>query len=172
MTWVTMLLVTQLFLIARGQTTWESMKGNTHHLSHTTGAIASAVTAGSTSLEGAGLAESVPPSVTTSQKRRRPEGWFSQVKKLFGLDTFMNTASGRAAKKGNPFSRGAVTNCRDFWFDPAPYMKMRENGSAMLGGEVVNYTMMYEPPPRTRTRRREDGHDGGVYRSVGDDENV
>lgn len=171
MIWVTMLLVTQLFLIARGQTTWESMRGSSHRLSHTAATVTSAVTAGSTSLEAAGLDAAAPPPTAVSQQGRRRDGWFASVKKLFGLDTFMNTASGKAAQKSNPFSRGSVANCRDFWCDPAPIFKMRENGAAMLDGEIVNYTMMYDPPARTRIGR-EINRDGATYQSVGDDENV
>lgn len=67
----------------------------------------------------------------------------------------------RAARYRNPFSRGIVTNCRDFWCDSAPYFGRREPGFAMLGGEVVNYNNMYEVPMRLRT-----GGSGTAYRSV------
>ena len=175
MIWVTMLLFTQLFLIARAQTTWESMRGHTHHISRTSETITSAVTAGSTTLDGAGLSEPATemggaPGGAHKRHHRR-EGCFAQWKKILGLDSFVATASGRASKRINPFSRGMVTNCKDFWCDPAPYLKIRENGAAMLDGEVINYTMMYEVPSRNRTRtgRRAEG---GVYHSVGGDDNV
>jgi hypothetical protein len=42
----------------------------------------------------------------------------------------------------------------------------------MLDGEIVNYTRMYETPPRMKLRRpREDGN-GGMYHNVGDEEPV
>lgn len=71
----------------------------------------------------------------------------------------------RTARYRNPFSRGITTNCRDFWCDSAPYFGKREPGSAMLGGEVVNYNVMYELPVRLRT-----GQSGMIYRSVATEE--
>lgn len=177
MIWVTMLMSTQMFLIARGQTTWESMRGHPPHASKTSEVVTSALTAGSTSLEGAGLTEErqqmQAPSHPRPRPRRRREGCFAQWKSLLGLDSFVETASGRAAKRKNPYSRGIIRNCQDFWCDPSPYFKVRENGRAMLDGEAVNYTMMYEPPPRVKMRRGGDGEAGGIYHSVGgDDDNV
>ena len=127
-------------------------------------------------MEGAGFNETGtamgPPAGGTPQARHRHEGCFAQWKKILGLDSFIATASGKAAKKSNPFSRGVIRNCQDFWCDPAPYLRVRENGAAMLDGEVVNYTMLYEPPSRARTRNAGYGDAGGMYHSVGDDENV
>ena len=57
-----------------------------------------------------------------------------------------------------------MTNCRDFWCDPAPVFGKRELGDAMLDGKVVNYTRMYEIPPRMRRRVVEEG--GAAYSSV------
>jgi len=37
---------------------------------------------------------------------------------------------------------------------------------------VVNYTRMYETPPRMKFRRPQQDADGGVYHSVGDDDAV
>ena len=53
--------------------------------------------------------------------------------------------------RGNPFSRGILVNCRDFWCDPAPIVGRRLNGDGYLGGEVVNYARMYETPLRMRS---------------------
>lgn len=47
-------------------------------------------------------------------------------------------------RRQNPFSHGIVRNCQDFWCDPAPYFGMRQAGSSMLGGKVVNYYKMYD----------------------------
>lgn len=61
-------------------------------------------------------------------------------------------------------------NCKDFWCDPAPVFGKRENGAAMLGGRVVDYTAMYETPRVSMTATRRRG--GENYQAVGDDENV
>ena len=68
-----------------------------------------------------------------------------------------------------------LTNCRDFWCDPAPYFGKRETGAAMLGGEVVNYARMYEVPSRMKFRRPREGgrEEVGLYHNVdGDGEEV
>ena len=173
--WVTMLSITQLFLIARAQTTWESMRGNIHNNSRTSELVTSAFTAGSTSIEGAQIAEpSMAPGQTATKshhQRRKREGCLAQWKKLLGLDSFVATASGKATRRRNPFSRGVITNCKDFWCDPAPYFRTRANGAAMLDGDIVDYTTMYEVPPRIKMKRSRD-EDGGVYHSVGSEEVV
>ena len=170
--WVTMLLVTQLVLIARGQTTWESMRGNAPHASRASEATTSALTAGSTSLEGAELSGAgISPSPAAPADRRVREGCFVQWKKLLGLDSFVATASGQTSKRRNPFSRGVITNCADFWCDPAPYFRRRANGAAMLDGEVVTYTNMYETPSRMKIRRPSE-RGGGLYHRVGSEDAV
>lgn len=174
LTWVTMLLIVQLIQIARAMTTFESMGGRVHHGSQASEAITAALTAGSSSMDGAQLSHTgmgPDPALSTSHRREkaRKEGCFSQWKKLLGLDTFVATASGRVRpqRRGNPFSRGLITNCKDFWCDPAPYFGRRENGAAMLGGDVVNYSRMYETPPRMKARRSRQDGEGAVYHSVG-----
>ena len=170
--------------VARAQTTYESMRGHMHHGTQASQAITSALTTGSTSMEGAQLSNAgmgPNPAVPPSGRHHQPkEGCFSQWKRLLGLDTFIATAIGGSAgldhgsrrRRGNPYSRGILTNCRDFWCDPAPYFGKRESGSAMLDGEVVNYTRMYEMPMRRKVRGpRRDG-DGGAYHSVGSEEAV
>lgn len=135
--------------------------------------MTSAVTAGSSSLEGAQIAgPGLSSNRESHQTRHKHEGCISQWKKLLGLDSFVATASGKATKKRNPFSRGIITNCKDFWCDPAPYLGRRENGVAMLDGDVVNYTMMYEPPLRTKARRSGGGEGVGFYHSVNSDDTV
>ena len=42
----------------------------------------------------------------------------------------------------------------------------------MLGGDVVNYTRMYETPSRMKHRRPRQEGDGGMYHSVGSDDAV
>lgn len=176
--WVTMLMTVQLIQIARAMTTYESMRGNIHHTSQVSEAVTSMMTSGTTSMNGAQLTNNgmgPDPAVPGHRPRhRRKEGFFSQWKKLLGLDTFVATAQGSAGSRGNgnPFSRGIITNCRDFWCDPAPYFGRRETGAAMLGGEVVNYTRMYETSPRMKRRRPRQDADGGVYHSVASEDAV
>lgn len=170
-----MLLIVQLLQIARAQTTWESMRGRTDHGSRAAEAINSALVAGTPSVSGAALNGSDPerePSPRRTKARR--DGWFSKCLKLLGVDTFVATAQGgvRFRRKGNPFSRGVITNCNDFWCDSAPYFTKREAGTAMLDRQVVNYMRMYETPPRMKARRSPNGGDEGVYISVGSEDTV
>ena len=174
--WVTMLLVVQSIQIARAVTTTESMRGNGHHDSKASEAVTALMTSGATSMSGAQLTNTgMGPDLAVPEHRprnRQKDGYFTQWKKLLGLDTFVATAQGAAGprRRGNPFSRGVLTNCRDFWCDPAPYFGKRETGSAMLGGEVVNYTRMYKTP--LRMRRSQQNVEAGMYRSVGTDDAV
>ncbi|KAJ5668840.1 hypothetical protein N7462_009910 [Penicillium macrosclerotiorum] len=172
--WVTMLCAVQLVQISRNQTTYENMRG--HHIDRSypsSQAFASAMTAGTTSLEGAGLSaagQGPNPALAHSTPPRRRHGCVQQWSSLLGIDTFFATARDglrdgpQAARPRNPFSRGVATNCRDFWCDPAPIFGKREPGSAMLGGEVISYYDMYETPLRMHTGSR--SGDGGAYRSV------
>lgn len=192
LTWVTMLIVVQLVQIARAQTTFENMRGNVHR-SPPGGseAITSALLAGTTSLEGAELTSAgmgPDPALPVDgpgdgPHRARREGFFSQWKRLLGLDTFAATAHAglfnrrtpRTRRDRNPFSRGLVTNCADFWCDGSPVLGRRETGSARLGGRHVNYTKLYDVPPPVRpsplTMRAQAG--GGDYQRVdGDDDSV
>lgn len=174
-----MLFIVQSVQIARALTTYESMRSHAHRSSPAAEAITSAITAGTTSLSGASLTNNgvgPDPAIPSSNRGSAPlrkEGFFAQWKKLLGLDTFIATATGKSGrrKRGNPFSRGIFINCRDFWFDPAPYFGQRENGAGMLNGEIINYTRMYETPSRIRTRRPRDS-EGGTYHSLGMEESV
>ena len=172
--WVTMLLLTQLIQIIRGQTTYESMRGHTH-MSGPGAVVTSAILAGTTSLEGAQLAGqgAGPNTSATSSTHRHKEGCFERWKKLLGVDIFIATAmsgsraSGvQARHRANLFTRGIVTNFSDFFFDPAPVLGTRKNGMAMLGGQLVDYTTMYQVPARTTSRGLRNNDDGGRYASV------
>ncbi|KAF2835208.1 palmitoyltransferas-like protein akr1 [Patellaria atrata CBS 101060] len=174
--WVTILLIVQLLQIARAITTFEVMRGHTHdHRFADT--VTSFVTTGSSSAEGGQLTGSgAGPNAGGTAVHKKPNGW-EIWKRLLGLDTFMataihgsNTAAVQARQRGNPYTRGIIGNCRDFWCDPSPIFKARENGSAMIGGESVNYTRLYEPPPRQVRRRRGDA--GMRYEAVNSDEAV
>lgn len=178
--WVTMLLAVQMVQVARAQTTYESMRGHMHHGTQVSQAITSALITGTTSMEGAQLsnAGTGPDPAIPASRHQHKEGCFSQWKKLLGLDTFVATAIGgseggtRFRRRGNPYSRGVLTNCKDFWCDPAPYFGKRETGAAMLDGEAVNYTRMYETPPKMKVRRLRQNGDGGMYHSVGSEDAV
>ncbi|KAL8873576.1 MAG: hypothetical protein Q9174_000968 [Haloplaca sp. 1 TL-2023] len=153
------------------------MSGHGRQSSPASEAITSALTAGTTSLSGASLTNAglgPDPAISSGPGHLRKDGCFAQWKKLLGLDTFVTIAFGRKAKRrrGNPFSRGVITNCKDFWFDPSPYFGRRENGNAMLEGEMVNYTKMYESPPRMRLQKLRGDEGGGRYQSVDSEDAV
>ncbi|KAE8349296.1 Palmitoyltransferase akr1 [Aspergillus coremiiformis] len=160
--WVTMLVAVQMVQISRNQTTYENMRGHSIDRSYPSSrAFASAVAAGTTSFDVAGLSSSGQGpnhALARGAPRHRRHGCLQQWSSLLGIDTFFATARDglrdgpRAVRPKNPFSQGIVTNCRDFWWDPAPYFGKREPGAAMLGGEVINYNCMYETPPRIRSR--------------------
>ncbi|KAL8962227.1 MAG: hypothetical protein Q9193_001333 [Seirophora villosa] len=179
-TWMFMLFIVQAVQIARALTTYESMGGHKHRGSPASQAITSAITAGTTSLSGASLTDAgmgpdpVVGAGSSDRAHPRKEGFFAQWKKLLGLDTFIATATGRSGrrKRGNPFSRGVITNCKDFWGDPAPYFGKRENGAAVLNGEVINYTRMYETPSRLTMRRTGPQQEHGLYHSVATEDAV
>ncbi|GFF85047.1 palmitoyltransferase akr1 [Aspergillus udagawae] len=171
--WVTMLCAVQLVQISRNQTTYENMRGHSIDRSYPSSrAFASAITAGTTSLEAAGLSaagQGPNPALARGHSHRgRRHGCLQQWSSLLGIDTFFATARDglrdgpRADRPKNPFSRGIIANCRDFWCDPAPYFGKREPGTAMLGGEIVNYNQMYEAPMRM--------YSGGGYRSIAHDD--
>ncbi|OQE42271.1 hypothetical protein PENCOP_c004G00141 [Penicillium coprophilum] len=172
--WVTMLCAVQLVQISRNQTTYENMRGHQIDRSYPSSqAFASAMTAGTTSMEAAGLSASGQgpnPALRGPPEPRRKHGCIQQWSSLLGIDAFWTTAKDglrdgpQAARPRNPFSRGVVTNCRDFWCDPAPLFGKRQTGAAMLGGEVINYHDMYETPMRMHTGNRTG--EGSGYRSV------
>ncbi|KAF2797334.1 hypothetical protein K505DRAFT_347346 [Melanomma pulvis-pyrius CBS 109.77] len=154
LTWVSMLLVVQLIQVARNLTTYESMRGHLH--SHSPAeALNTFVTTGDTSQDvvgGTGTANGFGSGQDTGEgpPRRQPKrSIWDQWKRLLGLDTFVATAlqgsqATETRNRGNPFSRGVITNCKDFFCDGAPVFKNKESGYARLGGERVDYTRMYE----------------------------
>ncbi|KAI9733728.1 MAG: palmitoyltransferase akr1 [Claussenomyces sp. TS43310] len=178
LTWVTMLLFVQVIQISRAMTSYENMQGAHHgHGGRAAEAITSALVTGATSTSGAQLGSGgrgPDPAVSGNHHHHNhKKGCFAQWKKILGVDTFVETAlHGYAGNKShvptrrNPFSRGCVRNCRDFWCDPAPIFGNRDNGTALLGGEVINYTSMYDTPLRMNTRSRRADDDGGAYESV------
>jgi hypothetical protein len=177
LTWVTMLLVVQLVQIARNLTTYESMRG--HLNSHTpaealntfvtTGDISQDVAAGSAPTAGFGSGQDTGDA--TGARPPKQSLW-DQWKKLLGLDTFVATAlrgsrANEPRARGNPFSQGVVTNCRDFFCDASPVFKKKESGYARLGGERVDYTRLYELP---KLRHQSSGGTAGRYEAVAAEE--
>lgn len=181
LTWVTMLACVQLLQIARNLTTYESMRGHLHDKTPadalnsfvTTGDTSQDVAGGNAPTNGFGSGQDTGDAPDAGRRHARHSIW-DQWKRLLGLDTFVATAlqgsqAGRQQRRGgNPWSRGVITNCKDFWCDGAPIMKSRESGFARLAGERVDYTRLYEVP-RMRYARG-GGGDGGRYESVGTDE--
>ena len=168
-------------------TTWENMRGAHHgHGSKASEAITTALTAGATSRAGAQIGNAglgpdpaLPPTHAPGGHHHHKAGCFAQWKKILGVDTFVETAlhgyegNNRPRQNRNPFSNGCLGNCKDFWCDPAPVFGKRENGSAMLRGQVVDYTAMYETPRMMTTRTgRRGGGDGGAYERVAADDAV
>ena len=179
LTWVTMLLCVQLLQVARNLTTYESMRGHLH--SHTAAdALNSFVTTGDTSQDVAPGGNAPTNGFGSGQDtgdapvRREPKAsiW-DQWKRLLGLDTFVATAlqgsragQQQSQRRGNPFSRGIVTNCKDFFCDGSPVFGRKEGGYARLGGERVDYTRLYDVPKM----RYQSSRGGERYESVAAEE--
>lgn len=166
-----MLLFVQSIQIARAMTTYENMRAS-HHTNggRASEAITSALATGTLSMNGAQLgaeARGPDPVGSGGSNRHRKTDCFTQWKRILGVDTFMETAlrtdRTRPRRNKNPFSRGCLQNCKDFWCDPAPIFGGRDNGTAVLDGEIINYTSMYEAPSRMTTAQRGSAEDAGVY---------
>ncbi|KAF7560435.1 hypothetical protein G7046_g3720 [Stylonectria norvegica] len=162
--WVTMLLFTQFFQVSRAMTTFENMYG-IHD-----GTITSAFTSTGTPLDPNHPSLSAP-AAQAGHNHKHKGGMLKQWSRLLGVDPFIETITGRGAasktnkrKNKNPYSRGCVANCKDFWCDPAPVFGQRENGSAVIGGERISYTAMYESPPLMQLTGR---RGRGGYEAVG-----
>jgi palmitoyltransferase ZDHHC13/17 len=162
--WVTMLMFTQFFQVSRAMTTYENMYG-VHDATLTT-----AFTSTGTPLDPNHA--TVPATTPQAHGHKHKGGLLKSWGRLLGVDPFIETIRGRGAastkggkrKNKNPYSRGCLTNCKDFWCDPAPIFGQREAGAAVLGGEKVDYTAMYESPTLMQlTGRRE----RGGYEAVG-----
>jgi palmitoyltransferase len=152
-----MLLFVQFIQVARAMTTYENMFGVN---ARSAASLASAFTSTGAPLD---PTTAPPPSGSDGahgpggRHKHKHDGVLKHWGRLLGVDTFIETARGRGAataggpggkrrKGGNPFSKGCLANCKDFWCDPAPVFGRRETGAAVLGGQAVNYTEMYESP--------------------------
>lgn len=177
-----MLFFVQIVQIARGQTTLENMMGQ-RYMNGPQETFASGIVAGTTSLGDAELtSQGIGPQAPGSNAVdaiKPPETCWGQYKKLFGIDTFFATAfhgskaaEVQARQAANPFNRGCLSNLKDFFCDSAPTFGRRINGEAMLGGEKVDYTTMYQVPPRRAMRNPLQGEGGRQYSSIPADDNV
>lgn len=161
--WGGSLLVVQTVQIGRGMTTREAMRQH-KNITPTGEFVTSVLTSGATSFADASLAEQGGPSVRGTRRR---EGWWSQCRKLLGLDVMIAAATGRGAdgrsrSRVNPFDRGWWQNYKDFFCDGSPVFASKAVGEAMLGGELVNYTTMFEAPrPRNARNRGYEAVDSG-----------
>ncbi|KAJ3578139.1 hypothetical protein NPX13_g2426 [Xylaria arbuscula] len=181
LTWVSMLIFVQFIQVARAMTTYENMYGIQDGGA---GSHGSAFTSTGAPLDPSHPNFGAPPSAADdplgarkgAHGHRHNRGFLQQWSRILGVDTFIETATGRGAatgnkmrRKKNPYSKGYIQNCKDFWCDPSPMFGRRENGDAMLGGERINYTEVYESPSAmglgTTTRRR------GEYEAVANEEN-
>ena len=151
-----MLLFVHLTQVARAITTLETMKSQGQ-----VGPILTAVATGSISADGAQVntSGSGPDPVGEaphSHPHKKKEGCLSQWYRLLGLDTFYTIAfqgykgarnkdASRKSKQSNPFSRGVLRNCQDFWMD-GPVFGRKSSGKALLGGEPIDYSTIYETP--------------------------
>ncbi|KAF3915308.1 Ankyrin-2 [Arthrobotrys entomopaga] len=191
LTWVTMLFIVQTIQVLRGQTTYENMHGRHHgHEDRDVSAMVSSMIAGGgTSLQGVGLAPGGTgpnPVITTPGGRGGHHhghghgahghrhggggGMWNKLLRLLGVDTFMATAKDgvadnkhRSRRRQNPWNRGIITNCKDFWCtNMGELFRGGNGGEAALGGQKVDYYTMYETPARLRSG----------YQSVAGDDQV
>ncbi|RSM13081.1 Palmitoyltransferase AKR1 [Fusarium oligoseptatum] len=111
--WVTMLLFTQFFQVSRAMTTYENMFG-VHD-----GTAITALTSTGAPLDP--NHPSLSPSAPAGHSHKHKGGMLKQWSRILGVDPFIETITGRGAvstknkrKKKNPYSRGCITNCKDF----------------------------------------------------------
>lgn len=174
LTWVSMLMFVQFIQVTRAMTTYENMFGID---SKSAASLHSAFTS-----TGAPLDPSQAPTGESGARGHghhghKHGGFLKRWGKLLGVDAFIETATGRGAatstgakrRRGNPYSRGCLINCKDFWCDPAPMFGKRETGAALLNGHVVNYMDMYESPyesPAAMGPLRANRSTRGAYEAV------
>ncbi|KAI1410072.1 ankyrin [Hypoxylon sp. FL1857] len=181
LTWVGMLIFVQFVQVARAMTTYENMYGIQDGSASSLG---SAFTSTGAPLDPNHPDAAAPPSAADDplgtgrgKHAHQHKGFLKQWGRLLGVDTFIETATGRGAatgkkmrKKRNPYNKGFVQNCRDFWCDPAPIFGRRETGDAILGGEKINYTEIYESPAAMNMGLGSSGRRRDGYESVAADE--
>lgn len=153
-----MLIFVHLTQIARNITTFETMRGAVH-----AGPIMTAIATGTMSVDGAqvdgaGTGPNAAGHAGHTHPRTKREGCLSQWYKLLGMDTFFTVAfqgyqgskASRAEKqrmkRANPYSRGLVRNCQDFWMDGPIFGTKTDGCKALIGGESVDYATLYDVP--------------------------
>lgn len=150
LTWTFMLVFVHFVQIARALTTYESMRGNSEM-----GPVMTAVATGALNVDSAQItASGAGPDPVPPHGHKKKEGCLSSWKKMLGLDVFFAIAFNgyhgakkkeTTRKRSNPFTRGVFRNCQDFWAD-GPVFGRKQNGAALLGGQTVDYTSMYDVP--------------------------
>jgi protein AFG1 len=150
LSWTVMLLFVQFFQVAKNLTTFESMR-NTDQV----GPVLSAITTGTMSLDDAQVTGPAAGAASTHAQRKK-EGCIARWSKLLGVDTFLtiafqgyngskNASSRAPRRKQNPFSRGVLRNCQDFWLD-GPVFGRKVGNDGLLGGQRVDYGGLYDVP--------------------------
>lgn len=159
LTWTFMLIFVHLVQVGKNMTTFESMRTMDQ-----VGPLMSAITTGTMTLDSAQVTESGASPDPAGHGHRhghkhghnKQEGCMSRWGKILGIDTFIAIAfqgykghkdkkHAQHVKKQNPFSRGILRNCQDFWMD-GPVFGRKESNKALLGGEVVDYANLYDVP--------------------------
>ncbi|KAI1435801.1 hypothetical protein GGR50DRAFT_654933 [Xylaria sp. CBS 124048] len=168
LTWVSMLIFVQFVQVAQGMTTFENMFG----IQDGTFTFRSAFTSTGAPLDPNHPNATAPSPVANATKGQshhghKHRGFLQNWSRLLGVDAFIETATGKKRKsKKNPYSKGYIQNCKDFWCDPSPVFGRRENGEAIFDGERINYTEMYESPAAMRMGMNR----GGRYERVANEE--
>jgi hypothetical protein len=107
------------------------------------------------SVEGAQINAAGAGPQAVGPKQKTKEGCFARLSRTLGLDVFLAIAfqgyngskskKGKRTKRANPFGRGVLRNCQDFWMD-GPIFGHKESNRSLLGGEPVDYAAMYDIP--------------------------
>ena len=141
-----MLVFTQLVQVSRAMTTFENMTG-IHTREATT-----ALTSTGTPLDPSLAAAATSTTSAGGHGGRHKGGMLKQWSRILGVDPFIETITGRGAatgnsrrKKKNPYSRGCVSNCKDFWCDPAPIFRQRERNGCPRGWQSGLHGHVREP---------------------------
>ncbi|KAF2019413.1 hypothetical protein BU24DRAFT_386296 [Aaosphaeria arxii CBS 175.79] len=176
LTWVTMLIIVQLLQIARNLTTYESMRGHLHNHTPadalntfvTTGDTSQEVEGGSAPTNGFGSGQDTGEGAARKHPKR---SIWDQWKRLLGVDAFMATARQEShvdsqRSRGNPFSRGVITNCKDFFCDGAPEL---DQSVTRVTGKVETHGPLAEYDARVQSGRlRDDEHQRGIIQNLED----
>ena len=155
LSWTLVLLITQLWQVARQMTTLEVSNLGRYGFMGGRGGATLGQQMGHAH-QHTGSEDTASGSGHHHHRHGACGGGGGMIMNLLGFDRFTKgkAADGlaRAAKAPNPFHLGLAGNCKDFW---------------TMGRELgVEYERLYDVPPEgfveaKRTRMREDGEDGG-----------